>query len=77
MCCRSRVDNLVVVTGDHHDAVVAAVRPIRPKIPNFVRNPNPARGQLSSLWVGMDHAINADVQALLVVLVDVPMIWWR
>lgn len=71
----SGVNNLVVVTGDHHDAVVAAVHADSPqKLPAFVRNPNPARGQLSSLWVGMDHAINADVQALLVTLVDVPMI---
>jgi molybdenum cofactor cytidylyltransferase len=71
----SGVDNLFVVTGQHHDAVVAAVAvdvPRRP--PVFVRNPNPARGQLSSLWVGMDHAITPDVQALLVTLVDVPMI---
>jgi len=71
----SGVNNLVVVTGDHHDAVVAAVHADSPqRLPAFVRNPNPARGQLSSLWVGMDHAINADVQALLVTLVDVPMI---
>jgi CTP:molybdopterin cytidylyltransferase MocA len=69
------VENLVVVTGEHHDAVVAAVTDDSPeKFPVFVRNPNPARGQLSSLWVGMDHVINADVQALLVTLVDVPMI---
>ena len=71
----SGVDNLFVVTGEHHDAVVAAVTADPPrKLPVFVRNPNPARGQLSSLWVGMDHAITPHVQALLVTLVDVPMI---
>lgn len=71
----SGVDNLFVVTGEHHHAIVAAVMADAPRrLPVFVRNPNPARGQLSSLWVGMDHAITADVQALLVTLVDVPMI---
>jgi len=47
---------------------------IEKRLPAFVRNPNPARGQLSSLWVGMDHAITPDVEALLVTLADVPMI---
>jgi molybdenum cofactor cytidylyltransferase len=71
----SGVDNLFVVTGEHHHAIVAAVMADAPRrLPVFVRNPNPARGQLSSLWVGMDHAITADVEALLVTLVDVPMI---
>src|SRR6185503_9776226 len=71
----SGVDNLFIVTGAHHDAIVAAVRADAPRrLPTFVRNPNPARGQLSSLWVGMDHAITPDVEALLVTLADVPMI---
>jgi molybdenum cofactor cytidylyltransferase len=71
----SGVDNLFVVTGVHHDAIVSAVTAgSRGRLPEFVRNPNPARGQLSSLWVGMDHAITPDVEALLVTLVDVPMI---
>jgi molybdenum cofactor cytidylyltransferase len=71
----SGVDNLFVVTGAHHDAIVAAVTGDAPRrFPTFVRNPNPARGQLSSLWVGMDHAIAPDVEALLVTLADVPMI---
>ena len=71
----SGVDNLFVVTGLHHDAIVAAVTADAPRrLPAFVRNPNPARGQLSSLWVGMDHAIAPDVEALLVTLSDVPMI---
>ena len=69
------VDHRLVVTGAHHDAIVAAVTAESPQNPpEFVRNPNPARGQLSSLWVGMDRAITPDVEALLVTLVDVPMI---
>jgi CTP:molybdopterin cytidylyltransferase MocA len=45
--------------GAHHDAIVSRRDRRRPSdgSPTFVRNPNPARGQLSSLWVGMDHAI--------------------
>ena len=71
----SGVDNLFVVTGAHHDAIVAAVTADAPRrFPAFVRNPNPARGQLSSLWVGMDHAITPDIEALVVTLADVPMI---
>src|SRR5829696_10066569 len=71
----SGVDNLFVVTGTHHDAIVTAVTADAPRrFPAFVRNPNPSRGQLSSLWVGMDQAITPEVEALLVTLVDVPMI---
>lgn len=71
----SGVDNLFVVTGSHHEAIVAAVTQDGPgRLPVFIRNPNPSRGQLSSLWVGMDHAITPDTEALLVTLADVPMI---
>jgi len=71
----SGVDNLLVVTGPHHDAIVEAVTKDTPRrLPVFVRNPNPSRGQLSSLWVGMDHAITPHTEALLVTLADVPMI---
>ena len=71
----SGVDNLFVVTGAHHNAIVSAVTADAPRrFPAFVRNPNPSRGQLSSLWVGMDHAITPDIEALLVTLADVPMI---
>ena len=39
----SGVDNLYVVTGGHHDAIVAAVTLDVPRrMPSFVRNPNPA-----------------------------------
>jgi molybdenum cofactor cytidylyltransferase len=37
-----------------------------------VRNENPSRGQLSSLWTGLD-ATGADTEAALMTLVDVPM----
>ena len=44
-------------------------RPVR-----LVRNPDPGRGQLSSLWTGMDAAVAPDTEALLMTLVDVPML---
>ena len=69
------VTDIVIVTGRDHEAVVAAVGTDAPPVtPRFVRNPDPARGQLSSLWVGMDAAIEPDTEALLLTLVDVPLI---
>jgi CTP:molybdopterin cytidylyltransferase MocA len=69
------VDDVTIVTGEHHDLIVRAVTgDAPPPMPRFVRNPDPSRGQLSSLWVGMDAAITARSEALLVTLVDVPMI---
>ena len=69
------VRDIVVVTGFEHDAIVAAVEPAglsaRPRV---VRNPDPSRGQLSSLWAGLDAAVADDTPAVLVTLVDVPMI---
>jgi signal transduction histidine kinase len=69
------IADVTVVTGAHHDAIAAAVAEERPAAPpRLVRNPDPSRGQLSSLWIGMDAAIGPAVEALLVTLVDVPMI---
>jgi len=68
------VRDIVVVTGFDHDSVVQAIQRDRPAIqPRFARNPDPARGQLSSLWTGMDTAVHADTAALMVTLVDVPL----
>jgi molybdenum cofactor cytidylyltransferase len=39
-----------------------------------VRNPDPSRGQISSLWAGMDAAMTPDLEGLLMTLVDVPMV---
>jgi CTP:molybdopterin cytidylyltransferase MocA len=41
--------------------------------PQVVRNPDPARGQLSSLWTGLD-AVGPETSAVLMTLVDVPML---
>jgi len=64
---------LVVVTGRDHDALVKVLGRAEVK-PTIVRNSDPARGQLSSLWVGMDAVVNADTEGILVTLVDVPMV---
>jgi molybdenum cofactor cytidylyltransferase len=69
------VDDVVIVTGRDHDRVVDAIgRDAPPPIARVVRNPDPSRGQLSSLWVGMAAAITRDTQGLLVTLVDVPLV---
>src|SRR5688572_18486539 len=69
------VTEVVIVTGVDHDRVVEAVRNDAPPIvPRFARNLQPARGQLSSLWVGMDAVVREETEALIVTLVDVPMV---
>ena len=67
------IAELVVVTGRDHDALVKVLGGAR-VTPTIVRNSDPARGQLSSLWVGMDAVVNADTEGILVTLVDVPMV---
>jgi molybdenum cofactor cytidylyltransferase len=66
--------DVLVVTGTLHaliesalvaDGLGGAVR--------LVRNPRPSRGQLSSIWAGLD-ARASDAEGLLMTLVDVPMV---
>lgn len=64
---------LVVVTGRDHDALVDVLSRARVTA-SLVRNNDPSRGQLSSLWAGMDAVVSADTEAILVTLVDVPMV---
>ena len=68
------IAELVVVTGRDHDDLVNVLRAGARVPPLIARNPDPARGQLSSLWVGMDAVVRADTQGILVTLVDVPMV---
>ena len=65
--------DLVVVTGRDHDALVKVLSR-GPSAPLIARNPEPSRGQLSSLLVGMDAVVRPDTEAILVTLVDVPMV---
>ena len=65
--------DLVVVTGRDHEALVEVLSH-GPLAPSIARNPQPSRGQLSSLLIGMDAVVRPDTEAILVTLVDVPMI---
>jgi molybdenum cofactor cytidylyltransferase len=69
------LSDIVVVAGDHHREIQQAVASegFAAK-PAIVENPNPARGQLSSLWVGMDEVCRPDTEAIVVTLVDIPMV---
>ena len=67
------IDHLIIVTGRHHDAVAGVVRHHDGAV-RIVRNEAPDRGQLSSLWVGLDAAQPLDPAAVLMTLVDVPFV---
>src|SRR4051812_33018346 len=66
--------DVLVVTGAQHHAIAAALAEdgVRDAV-RLVQNPDPSRGQLSSIWTALD-ACASDVDALLMTLVDVPMI---
>jgi molybdenum cofactor cytidylyltransferase len=66
------VHDVVVVTGRDHAAIAAAITRdgIAPP-PLIVQNPDPSRGQLSSLVVGLDAT--EESQGVLMTLVDSPL----
>jgi CTP:molybdopterin cytidylyltransferase MocA len=69
------IADIVIITGSQHDAVVMAVAADTPPArPAFIRNPDPSRGQLSSLWIGLDAAARPEVESILVIPVDIPMV---
>ena len=69
------LDHIVIVTGRDHNHVVAAIdSDVPPLRPHIVRNTDPSRGQLSSLWTAMEACVTADTDGLLVTLVDVPLV---
>ena len=63
------VDEVVVVTGHDADAVERAIR--LPPQGRFVRNPDHASGQSSSLSAGL-HALTDDSEGAVVLLADQP-----
>lgn len=68
------ITDIVIVTGRQHDAIDAAlIADAPPVMPRLARNPDPSRGQLSSLWVGLEVAA-PDAAGVLMTLVDVPML---
>ena len=69
------IEDVTIVTGAQHRAIADAVAADRPAVPpRVVRNPDPARGPLSSLWVGLEAVLRPDLDAILMTLADVPMI---
>ena len=69
------VTQIVVVAGSQRLAIDAALAAdvSGPKC-SVVTNPAPERGQLSSLWVGLDAVEAKRPDGVLVTLVDVPMV---
>jgi molybdenum cofactor cytidylyltransferase len=68
------IEDIIVVTGRDHERIEEALARERlPVSPRLVRNPDPSRGQLSSLVVGIDAA-PSDAPAAVVTLVDVPLL---
>lgn len=76
---RGGVPRLVVVAGAHIDAVRAAMPASaeatagRPRV-TIVEHPEWERGQLSSLLAGLDALDDPLLEAVLVTLVDVPLV---
>ena len=68
------VTDLVVVTGRHHNAIAAAITRELSIAPRIVRNPDPSRGQLSSLLTGMDALVTHLSDGVMMTLVDVPLV---
>lgn len=69
------VDDVLVVAAT--DGPVEAIRSalaVVPPEPRIVLNPDPSRGQLSSLLTGLGAIDRPGVDALLVTLVDVPLV---
>jgi molybdenum cofactor cytidylyltransferase len=67
------VTEVIVVTGTRHDDIVESLQQDGAAA-RVVRNEAPSRGQLSSLWVGLHEAERLDADAVLMTLVDVPMV---
>jgi CTP:molybdopterin cytidylyltransferase MocA len=69
------IPDVVVVTGALENEMRAALdeHGALPGV-RLVRNPDPARGQLSSLHVGMVEAIRPGTEGLMVTLVDIPAV---
>jgi len=69
------VRDVIVVTGSLHAAIADALAGDQPPTaPLLVNNPQPALGQVSSLWMGLDAAMELGVEAVLVTLVDIPLV---
>jgi len=69
------IADIVVVTGSQHDAIADAIAADNPPAyPTILTNPNPSRGQLSSLWIALDAVRRPGLESILMTPVDIPMI---
>jgi molybdenum cofactor cytidylyltransferase len=70
------ISDVTVVTGAIHDRIVRAVAAdaVGGAMVRFARNPDPGRGQLSSLLTGLDAADAPGVRGVLLTLVDIPFV---
>ena len=68
------VDEVVVVVGDVRPDDIYLTLKGAEKMPRIAVNPDPGRGQLSSLLVGLETIEQVGVDAVLVTLVDVPLV---
>jgi molybdenum cofactor cytidylyltransferase len=68
------LDDVIVITGSQHDVIasVLAMDGLDERV-RLVRNPDPARGQLSSIWTGLD-ACATSAEGLMLTVVDVPLL---
>ena len=67
------VDDVVVVAGYHQEAIGRAAALIAAPV-RVLHNPAPERGQLSSLLVALKAIDHPGVRAMLVTLVDLPLV---
>ena len=67
------VDDVVIVTGHHHAPIVDRAALLRPLV-RVARNPHPEQGQLSSLLAALQVVDHPGVQAMLVTLIDLPLV---
>lgn len=66
--------DVLIVTGSQHRSIASAlVADGLGEGVRLIRNADPSRGQLSSIWAGLD-ACASDTEGLLMTLVDVPML---
>ena len=69
------IEQVIVVTGSLHAQIAGALAADDlPVVPQVVNNPQPALGQISSLWMGLDAAIQSGVRGVLMTLVDIPLV---
>ncbi len=67
------VDDVVVIAGYHEEAIGHAASLMAPPV-RVLHNPTPERGQLSSLLVALTAIDHPGVRAMLVMLVDLPLV---